>query len=56
MDKLVIFNFFRGGSFEQGFSVNAQIWSDGNLGLDIDGELPPAPDIVQHYKKWQEIY
>ena len=45
------------GDFEQGFPVTLQIWDDGSSpSLEITGKLPPAPDIIQHYTRWQSAY
>lgn len=56
MVKLVIFKFLN-GSFEQGFPVILKIGEDGNQNFtESSGNLPPAPEIPQHYQHWQDVY
>ena len=56
MDKSVVFDFV-GDSFEQGFSIRLRIEEDGNrLLAEGKGKLPPAPEIPQYYRRWQDIY
>jgi hypothetical protein len=56
MDKSVVLQFVD-GSFQQGFLVTLRIEEDGNrLLAEGQGRLPPAPEIPQHYRRWQVIY
>ncbi|HEY9845690.1 MAG TPA: CHAT domain-containing protein, partial [Candidatus Caenarcaniphilales bacterium] len=56
MGKLVVFRVGK-GTFEQGFPVTLQIGEDGDRPtVEITGQLPPAPDIPQHYHTWQTAY
>ncbi len=56
MGKLVILKLAE-GSFESGFAVTLQI-SDENARptVEITGNLPPNPDILRLYYRWQSIY
>jgi uncharacterized protein YjbI with pentapeptide repeats len=46
------------GDFASGFSfVIAQIWQDGErLPIQIPGQLPPKPELVELYRRWQSLY
>ncbi len=56
MEKSVVLQFVH-GSFEEGFVVTLRIEEDGNrLLAEGIGRLPPAPEIPQHYNRWQDIY
>jgi uncharacterized protein YjbI with pentapeptide repeats len=46
------------GNFQKGFSsVIAQIWTDGKRRqTQHSGQLPPAPEIVELYDRWQSEY
>ncbi|MCP2731764.1 ABC transporter substrate-binding protein, partial [Limnofasciculus baicalensis] len=56
MGKFVIFQFLN-GSFEQGFPVRVRIGEDGaSHSIESSGSLPPAPEIIQNYRRWQDIY
>ena len=56
MGKLVVLKLGE-GDFEQGFPVTLQIGQEGrNPSTEIIGELPPAPDLPQHYSDWQAAY
>lgn len=56
VDKLVVLK-LGDGSFEQGFSVTLQI-GDENAPpvIELMGDLPPNPDLVQAYIHWQDRY
>ncbi|OCQ95631.1 hypothetical protein BCD67_10445 [Oscillatoriales cyanobacterium USR001] len=55
-DKLVVLNLDY-GNFEQGFTVAAEILSDGHhLPRKFKGELPPNTEICQIYRQWQGHY
>ncbi|MHC5936152.1 CHASE2 domain-containing protein [Nostoc sp.] len=56
MGKLVILKLGE-GNFEQGFPVTLQI-GDENVrpSVEITGELPPNPEILRDYYRWQSIY
>ncbi|MBE8968520.1 CHASE2 domain-containing protein [Nostocales cyanobacterium LEGE 12452] len=56
MDKLIILKLGE-GNFEQGFTVTLQI-GDENVRptVEITGELPPNPEILRDYHRWQSIY
>ncbi|GGA17793.1 hypothetical protein [Okeania sp. KiyG1] len=57
MAKLVLFKIL-GGDFKSGFFVNVQIFNEDNRVLieDIEGKLPPAQDLPNHYANWQSFY
>lgn len=56
VDKLVVLKLGE-GSLEQGFSVTLQI-GDENAppAIELMGDLPPNPDLVQAYSHWQDRY
>jgi hypothetical protein len=56
MSKFVIFR-IESGNFESGFPVTLEI-GDNNTrpSTVIQAILPPAPEILQHYKNWQLSY
>ncbi|MEH1909025.1 MAG: CHASE2 domain-containing protein [Nostoc sp.] len=56
MGKLVILKLGE-GNFEQGFPVTLQI-GDENVrpSVEIMGALPPNPEILRDYYRWQSIY
>lgn len=55
-EKLVVLRVIN-GSFEQGFSIIAQIWSDGHrLPREFNGQLPPSLKIAKCYHNWQAMY
>lgn len=44
------------GSFEQGFPVILRIKEDGapaETGIQVVGQLPPAPNILEVFKQWK---
>ena len=44
----------REGSFEEGFPVTLQIGKEGlPAELEINGNLPPSPELPDHYQSWQ---
>ena len=57
MNALVILNFI-GGNLETGFAaVTAQIMIESeDRSMQFRGSLPPAPEIIQCYKRWQLLY
>ncbi len=56
MVELVILKFVQ-GNFEQGFFVNLYIWSGSDRPeADIEGYLPPAPELPIFYNKWRSAY
>ncbi len=56
MSKLVILRLGT-GSFEQGFPVTLQIGEENaRPTIEMIGELPPAPAVIQAYWQWQAIY
>ncbi|WP_375490821.1 hypothetical protein [uncultured Nostoc sp.] len=57
MAKLVFLKIL-GGDFNSGFLVNMQIYNEHDrlLIADIEGKLPPAKDLPDHYAKWQACY
>ncbi len=57
MNALVILNFI-GGNLETGFAaVTAQITIESeDRSMQFRGSLPPAPEIIQCYKRWQLLY
>lgn len=47
------------GSFEQGFPVILRIREDGataETGIQVVGQLPPAPNMLELFKQWQSAY
>ena len=47
----------REGSFEVGFPVTLQIGQEGlPPELEINANLPPSPELPQHYQSWQSSY
>jgi tetratricopeptide (TPR) repeat protein len=56
MSELVVLNLGQ-GDFNQGFpSVTARLGQPGNLGMQMSGSLPPAPEIPQLYTNWRLLY
>jgi len=57
MGKLVIINLV-GGDFERGFAISLQIWTEGERKwiAEAKGKLPPATELLKHYKYWQLKY
>jgi CRISPR/Cas system CMR-associated protein Cmr5 small subunit len=56
MGKLVLFKAYR-GDIDQGLSVILQIGDEGQpYHTEINGNLPPIPEISQYYQDWQSIY
>ncbi|MDF0554938.1 pentapeptide repeat-containing protein [Kamptonema sp. UHCC 0994] len=55
-EKLVILKVIN-GSFEQGFTIIAQIWSDRHrLPREFKGKLPASLKIAKCYHNWQAMY
>lgn len=57
MSKLVIFKIGK-GDFEQGFPVTIEICEEGKLPYKEyrDEKLPPAPELPEIYRQWQQKY
>ena len=58
MGKLVIINLV-GGDFERGFAISLQIWTEGDNRkwiAEAKGKLPPARELLEHYKYWRLKY
>ncbi|MBD2346579.1 CHASE2 domain-containing protein [Anabaena subtropica] len=56
MAKLVVLKFGDGG-FNQGFTVTLQIGEESDRpSTEITGKLPPCPDILLYYSRWQSTY
>ena len=58
MSKRVILTLMP-GSFEQGFPVILRIKSDSGTAdreIQVVGQMPPAPNILQLFKQWQSAY
>jgi CHASE2 domain-containing sensor protein len=57
MGKLVVLNLGM-GDLNQGFpSVTAQLSEDGNsVPFQCTGSLPPAPELIQLYRRWWLLY
>lgn len=67
MVKRVDFN-IEEGNFEEGFKVTVQVWEiaqprikllstpQPRFKYQIDGWLPPAPQVCNDYKNWQDVY
>ncbi|ABA23483.1 possible Sensor with Chase2 domain [Trichormus variabilis ATCC 29413] len=56
MAKLVVLK-FGDGSFEQGFTVTLQIGEESDRpSTEITGKLPPCPEILLYYSRWQSTY
>lgn len=56
MAKRVILTLME-GSFEQGFPVILRIKEDSAPAeTEIQGKLPPAPDVLEAFNKWQLVY
>jgi branched-chain amino acid transport system substrate-binding protein len=55
MSKFVVLNIDE-GSFEQGFPVSLGIGEDGCIHYRNRITVPPAPDIPDLYKEWQDKY
>ena len=65
MGKLVVLQ-IGDGSFEEGFSVSMQIKQEQNnlsknssaslSEIALTGKLPPQPEILQQYQRWQSSY
>ncbi len=55
MSKFVVLNIDE-GSFEQGFPVSLGIGEDGCIHYRKRITVPPAPDIPDLYKEWQDKY
>ena len=56
MGKLVVLKL--DGDFEQqGFRVTLEIGLEGKRpNIEIEGQLPPAPELVTHLNQWQQNY
>jgi hypothetical protein len=56
MGKLVVVKL--DGDFEQqGFRVTLEIGLEGQRpDIEIEGQLPPAPELVTHLNQWQQNY
>jgi branched-chain amino acid transport system substrate-binding protein len=56
MSKLVVFNIGE-GNFEQGFPVTLLVGEEGKLPYkDHQDKLPPAPELPELYRQWQQKY
>ncbi|NEN99985.1 MAG: CHASE2 domain-containing protein [Moorea sp. SIO3I7] len=45
------------GDFEEGFRVTLEIGSESERPeTELTGRLPPAPNIVNHYREWRSTY
>jgi CHASE2 domain-containing sensor protein len=45
------------GRFDQGFPVTLQIGEEGDRPfVEVNGKLPPAPELLQNYSRWQYSY
>ncbi|MEJ1931058.1 CHASE2 domain-containing protein [Nostoc sp. NIES-2111] len=56
MTKLVVLKFGDGG-FDQGFTVTLQIGEESDRpSTEITGKLPPCPDMLLYYTRWQSTY
>src|SRR5919199_4725369 len=56
MSKLVVFNIGE-GNFEQGFPVTLLLGEEGKLPYkDYQDRLPPAPELPELYRQWQQKY
>ncbi len=57
MGKLVVLNLGKGDFFNGFPSVTAQLSEDGNpVPLQCTGSLPPAPELMELYRRWQLLY
>ena len=54
MSKLVTLNIVS-GEFESGFDIVLQVEKEGKV-LSQNGLLPPAPQIIELYKTWRDMY
>ncbi|MFB2891604.1 CHAT domain-containing protein [Aerosakkonemataceae cyanobacterium BLCC-F50] len=53
MDKLALIS-FEDGDFERGFTIKLRLGEGGKSpSTEISGRLPPAPKILENYRKWQ---
>lgn len=56
MAKLVVLK-FGDGSFDQGFTVTLQIGEETDRpSTEITGKLPPCPEMLLYYSRWQSTY
>ncbi|HEY9803042.1 MAG TPA: CHASE2 domain-containing protein [Leptolyngbyaceae cyanobacterium] len=56
MAKLVVLKFGDGG-FDQGFTVTLQIGEESDRpSVELTGKLPPCPEILLYYTRWQSTY
>ncbi|WP_066384226.1 MULTISPECIES: CHASE2 domain-containing protein [unclassified Anabaena] len=56
MAKLVVLKFGE-GSLEQGFTVTLQIGEESDRpATEITGKLPPCPEMMLYYSRWQSSY
>lgn len=55
MSKLAILK-IGAGNFHIGFQATLRIESDGICIAEIDGQLPPAPQIPEQYSEWRANY
>ncbi|QLE58454.1 CHASE2 domain-containing protein [Nostoc sp. TCL26-01] len=56
MAKLVVLK-FGDGSFDQGFTVTLQIGEERDRPeTEITGKLPPCPEMLLYYTRWQSAY
>jgi pSer/pThr/pTyr-binding forkhead associated (FHA) protein len=55
MSKLVILNLGT-GNLNQGFPFVSVSSQSGNYLMQVTGHLPPIPELVDYYQRWQSIY
>ncbi len=56
MGKLVVLKLGEGG-VDQEFPVTLQIGEEGDRPfVEVNGKLPPAPELLQNYSRWQYSY
>lgn len=56
MSKLVVINLEKGNLNDGFYPVTAQLWDNNSRPIKFTGGLPPAPEIIELYKRFQLIY
>ena len=55
-EQVVLLN-LANGDLKQGFDVTVDILCDRQrLAIELEGKLPPIPEILERYQQWQKMY
>lgn len=56
MEQQVLLTLGR-GDWQSGFAnVTVQLWEAQQPPMQFVGSLPPAPELAEHYRHWQQLY